>query len=59
MTKQKIPWLVSLWFIASASLMLGQKAQSKVPRSQPFSITQHPNRPAEVNSIHKLRTEPV
>ena len=35
MTKQKIPWLVSLWFLASASLMFAQQAPSKVPRSQP------------------------
>jgi len=35
MTKKKIPWLVSLWFVASASLMYSQQTQSKVPRSQP------------------------
>jgi len=35
MTKQKIPWLVLLWFLASASLMFAQQAPSKVPRSQP------------------------
>jgi arylsulfatase A-like enzyme len=35
MTKQKIPWLVSLWCLASASLMFAQQTPSKVPRSQP------------------------
>ena len=35
MTKQKIPWLVSLWCLASASLMYAQPTQSKVPRSRP------------------------
>jgi arylsulfatase A-like enzyme len=35
MTKQKVPWLVSLWFLASACSMYAQQALSKVPRSQP------------------------
>jgi len=35
MTKQKVPWLVSLWCLASASLMYAQPTQSKVPRSRP------------------------
>jgi arylsulfatase A-like enzyme len=35
MTKQKIPWLVSLWCLASASLVLAQQTESKVPRSRP------------------------
>ena len=38
MTKQKIPWLVLLWCLASASLMLAQQAPSKVPRPQPNII---------------------
>jgi len=35
MTKQKIPWLISLWFVASASLMYAQQTTSKVPRPKP------------------------
>jgi arylsulfatase A-like enzyme len=31
MTKKKIPWLVSLWILASASLIYSQQTPSKVP----------------------------
>jgi arylsulfatase A-like enzyme len=35
MTKKRIPWLVSLWFLASASLMYAQQKPPKIPQSQP------------------------
>jgi arylsulfatase A-like enzyme len=35
MTRQRIPWLVSLWCVASASLMYAQQKPPKIPQSRP------------------------
>lgn len=35
MTKKRIPWLVALWFVASASLIYAQQQPSRVPQPRP------------------------